>query len=319
MRILVVVTLLLNSLFANEYLESIYENILIKNTKTVIESTNRLQKTIQEQDEKKAKELFSDLVKEWKSVQAFYILGDLDSSYIDIPRYIDTFHHGNEDITVQLQRIVQSDDDLSISLFKHSFKTINALEYILFEQDIKKERVKNIALQIVSTIRGYLQDIKEGYTETKKAFVSDEQKANAMMLNALIETSYKLKEWRVGDPAGLSRKYKKDPDNTRGEYFLSQNSFSAIKAILDSHLNILDKKDFKNYGALISSYDVKEELQDAITNLKDAKQNLSTLEKDDFSKAKPLFRSLKKVHISYYITLIGKLKITAKVLDADGD
>jgi hypothetical protein len=139
------------------------------------------------------------------------------------------------------------------------------------------------------------------------------------MLNSLIENSYKLKEWRIGDAAGLSRKYKGKPDNARAEYALSKNSQLAIASIIDTHLDILDERDFKNYGALIKSYDVKDELSSAIEYLKDTKAKLSLIDGDDFSKAKPLFKSAKKIHMTYYITLIGKLKVTAKVLDADGD
>lgn len=319
MRVLIVAMLFFTSSFANEYLNAIYENILLKNTQEAIEATKSLEKSIAVTEQAQAKEQFVTLIKRWKSVQNFYVLGDLDSSYIDTPRYIDIYHHGNEDITVQLKRVIQSSEALSISLFKHSYKSINALEYILYEHDLNQKRVKDIALIITETIREYLNDIKQGYQEHKEAFLENEQKANAMMLNALIESSYKLKEWRIGDPAGLSRKYDGDPDSRRGEYFLSKNSDEAVAAIINTHLQVLDKQDFKNYGSLIRSYGIQKQLDASVEHLKEAKKKLHLIKDEDFSNAKALFNELNRLHISYYITLIGELKITAKVLDADGD
>lgn len=312
MKIILVLGVFVGSLFANGYLESIYENIALKSTKDAIKSVKVLQKNVK-------KENFTNVVKSWKRVEAFYILADLNDDYIDIPRYIDIFHHGNEDIKIQLDKIVADKEDLSISLYKNSHKGINALEYILFTKDLNNKRVKDIIQIITSNMIINLEDIYNGYVESKDEFLKDMRKANAIMLNSLIENSYKLKEWRIGDAAGLSRKYKGKPDNRRAEYFISKNSKVAIESIIDTHLDVLDEREFKNYGSLIKSYGVTDEINDAIKYLKDSKNNLSLVQNDDFSKAKPLFKSAKKLHITYYITLIGKLKVTAKVLDADGD
>lgn len=307
------------TLFANESLNSIYENVILKNSKNAIESIQIIKKDIEQNQNKKVKKDFSDLVTSWKSVEASYILGDLDDSYLDTPRYIDTFHQGNEDITKQLDLIIASKEDLSISLYKNSHKTINALEYILFTKDLKNSRVKNIALIISRTLEGNLQDIYDGYKESQKKFIKDELTANAMMLNALIENSYKIKEWRVGDPAGLSRKFKGKPSDERAEYFLSKNSIVAVQSILNTHLQILADQEYKNFGSMIKSYEVNEELNDAIKYLNSALKNSNMIKNDDFNDAKKLYKSLKKLHATYYISLIGKLQITAKILDADGD
>lgn len=319
MKFILGVLLLINTIYANENLDSIYENILLKNTIHAQKIAKNLAIAIEKDNIVISKETFTELVKAWKSVESFYILGDLDDNYLDTPRYIDTFHQGNEDIKVQLDLIIESNEDLSFALYKNSHKTINALEYILFKKDLNEQRVKKIALIIIKTIDQNLDEIYTGYVESKKMFLSDEQQANAMMLNALIETSYKVKEWRVGDPAGLSRKYKGKVDNTKGEYYQSKNSLEAIEAILITHLKVLSKQEFRNFGTMIESYEVKEELQDSVTYLNLALKEVRKLENDDFLKARPLYKSLKKLHIAYYISLIGKLKITSKILDADGD
>ena len=316
----IIVSLLFSTIMlANESLLSIYDNILLKNSQQSISDIKSLQISIKNEDKKKINEGFKDFVKSWKSVDAFYILGDLDDNYLDTPRYIDIFHQGNEDITKQLDLIIQEKDDLSVSLYKNSHKTINALEYILFTKDLKNERVKNIALIITAKIQENLEEIYNGYIETKDKFLKDEVTANAMMLNSLIENSYKIKEWRVGDPSGLSRKFKGKASNERAEYSISKNSIVAIGSILDTHLLVLDNQKFKNFGSMIKSYEVKDELNDAVKYLHQAVKNTEVIKNDDFTNAKPLYKSLKKLHATYYISLIGKLKVTAKILDADGD
>lgn len=319
MRVLLVFSLVFNFLFANEHLESIYDSIVLNNSKNAISNIKKLSKSIEENKIELVKDQFKDVVSSWKSVQSFYILGDLDENYLDTPRYLDTFHHGNEDIKEQLDRILSDNEDLSISLYKNSHKTINALEYVLFTKDLNNKRVKNVLLIICEKMLQNLEDIYTGYKDAREIFVKDEQKANAVMLNSLIENSYKLKEWRIGDAAGLSRKYKGDADNKRAEYAISKNSQLAIASIIDTHLLILANQNFKNFGSLVKSYNINDELNDAIKYLKEAKSNLKLIKNDDFTKAKPLYKSAKKLHATYYISLIGKLKVTAKVLDADGD
>jgi hypothetical protein len=306
-------------MFANESLLSIYENVLLKNSKQSIIDIKLVEKNIEKEDKEKINASFKSFVHSWKSVDAFYILGDLDDNYLDTPRYIDTFHQGNEDIKKQLDLIIQEKDDLSVSLYKNSHKTINALEYILFTKDLKNERVKKIALLITSKLKENLEVIYNGYIETKSQFLKDEVTANAMMLNSLIENSYKIKEWRVGDPAGLSRKFKGKPSNDRAEYSISQNSLVAINSILNTHLMILGNQKFKNFGSMIKSYSVEDELNDAVKYLEESIINAKLVKNDDFKNAKKLYKSLKKLHSTYYISLIGKLKVTAKILDADGD
>jgi len=307
------------TLFANESLLSIYENILIKNSKEAVLDIQKVKHSIQNNNKNEVKKSFKGFVKSWKSVDSFYILGDLDDNYLDTPRYIDTFHQGNEDIKKQLDLIIDEKEDLSISLYKNSHKTINALEYILFTKDLSNKRIKNIALIISDKLEENLNEIYNGYIETKDKFLKDEITANAMMLNALIENSYKIKEWRVGDPAGLSRKFRGKPSNGRAEYAISKNSIVAIESILNTHLTVLDNQKFKNFGSMIRSYEVSEELNDAIKYLKQSLQNSKEIKNDDFTNAKKLYKSLKKLHATYYISLIGKLKVTAKILDADGD
>lgn len=319
MKLVLTVFLFVNVLFANESLQSIYSNIILNNSKNAVLLAKDMRKNIEAIDIKSTKGVFAKLVVAWKKVEAFYILGDLNRDYLDTPRYIDIFHHGNEDIKKQLDLILSKKDELKYALYKNSHKSINALEYILFEKNLEQTRVRESALLVIAHIQKKLEEIHEGYIKEEKTFLKDEVTANAMMLHTLIENSYKLKEWRVGDPAGLSRKFKGKPNNERAEYYISQNSLLAIQAIIATHQVVLDKQNYKNFGTMIDSYGAKEELSSAHKYLSQALAQSKTIKNDNFLEAKPLFKSLKKLHATYYITLISKLKITAKILDADGD
>jgi len=319
MKILLGLLLSITFVFANESLNSLYENIILKDSKQTLVDIKKLTADIKNDNFDKVKKDFVALVKSWKSVEAFYILGDLDDNYLDTPRYLDMYHQGNEDIKAQLDLILKSDEDLKVALYKNSHKTINALEYILFTKDLKMKRTKEIALIITKKIQQNLQEIQDGYLKVKSILIEDEKLANYVIVNSLIENSYKLKEWRIGDTAGLSKKYLGKPDNRRAEYYLSQNSIIAIKAIIDAHLRILDKQEYENYGSLARTYGASDAIDEAVKHLKDAKFYALKIKNDDFNKSKDMYESLKKLYFIYYITLIDKLQVTSKILDADGD
>ncbi len=319
MKILLGLLLSMTFIFANESLNSLYENVILKDSKQTIIDIKKLTNSIKSDNIETAKKDFVALIKSWKSVEAFYILGDLDDDFLDTPRYLDMYHQGNEDIKAQLDLIIKSDEDLKIALYKNSHKTINALEYILYKKDLKNKRVKDIALIITKKMQENFQDILDGYIKVKKSFVEDEPKANYVTVNSLIENSYKLNEWRIGNSAGLSKKYLGKADNRRAEYYISKNSITAIEAIIDTHLRILDTQKYKNYGTLARSYGANKAIDDAIAHLKDAKRYASQIKNDNFAEATNLYNSLKKLFYIYNITLIEKLQVTSKILDADGD
>lgn len=228
-----------------QVLKNIYDNVILKDIKKAVNDSKILEVSIKEKDIQKTKLAFTNLIKSWKSVEAFYILGDINEDYIDTPRYIDIFHNGNEDITEQLDRAINSSDSIRIVLFKNSLKSINALEYILYAKDIKNERVNQIALTINSKIKSYLEEIQEQYISSEEYFLSNLKKANSFVINALIQNTYKLKEWRIGDVMGATKKYEGKPDNKRAEYFLSKNSANAIESILLTYKKILIVKNLK--------------------------------------------------------------------------
>ncbi len=61
------------------------------------------------------------------------------------------------------------------------------------------------------------------------------------------------------------------------------------------------------------------ELEAVIAKIDEAKKELKSLPKDDFTNAKKLFDLASQIHDLYYITIIDKLGLKAEILDADGD
>ena len=300
-------------IFASErMLVNVVKNVSIPNVQATITNAKSLQKDLNDEN-------FTKFIKSWKKVEALYFAGDLDENFADTPRYMDVFNNLKEDLNTQMQRVIESKDEPKVALFKNSFKTVNALEYILYNDKEITPREKAIAIEILNSFISHLEDIKEVYETFLTSKPKDEKMEKGLILNTLIASSYKLKEWRIGNASGNSSKFKNDAKNERAEYFLSKNSFAAIDAILEAHKEVLLKS--KNYD--FATYALEKgaaiELLGIVDNINLMQEKLRKLPKDDFTKANNLFNSAKDIHNAYYVTLVEKLSISAKILDADGD
>ena len=299
--------------FASErMLVNVVKNVSIPNVQATITNAKSLQKDLSDEN-------FTKFIKSWKKVEALYFAGDLDENFADTPRYMDVFNNLKEDLNTQMQRVIESKDEPKVALFKNSFKTVNALEYVLYNDKEITPREKAIAIEILNSFISHLEDIKEVYETFLTSKPKDEKMEKGLILNTLIASSYKLKEWRIGNASGNSSKFKNDAKNERAEYFLSKNSFAAIDAILEAHKEVLLKS--KNYD--FATYALEKgaaiELLGIVDNINLMQEELRKLPKDDFTKATNLFNPAKNMHNAYYVTLVEKLSITAKILDADGD
>ena len=308
-----------NTISDNEVLKTIYEKVILANSKKATYDISELKKALEEKDITKSKELFKKVITSWKSVQSSYILGELNEDYIDTPRLIDIYHHGNEDIKLQLDRAIQSEDDIKIVLFKNSLKSINALEYILYKKDISNNRINDIALAITKRIQSHLNDINEEYKNQEANFLSDLKKANSILINQLNQNTYKLKEWRLGDTIGLSKKYENNPNNERAEYYTSKNSSLAINAILTTYKNIFDSNQYLDYGDYLKTLTQEDQIEEFRETINKAMKLNIKINNDDFSKAKELFEEANKIHVILFLDLIEELSINAKIIEADGD
>jgi len=322
MKAIIILISLMVYLQAQNVGESIYENIILKDVKIVNQNLSQLKVLVKDNaSDKEIKDGFTQMMMSWKRVETLYLAADLDEDYIDIPRYIDIFHQGKENIYEQLDLILLSSDSLDIELFKNSNKSINALEYLIFKKSQKTERQKEMIIYILNHIGKHLKTIEIFYQNNKVQFMVNEQKLNAIIMNALIESSYKLKEWRVGDAAGLSRKYKNSPKNARSEYPISKLSYKAIEAILLTHQAVVGEQKYVNFSDVIRNAGADKELLNVRRSIKNALKYLYSAPEYDFGsqEMKRVYQELTALHNAYYISLIGALKVTSKILDSDGD
>jgi len=314
-KIFLISVLLVSSIFANEpVFSSIIKNVSIAYTQQAIDDAKKLQKSFTNSN-------FKEFIKSWKKVEAIYLAGEIDSDYLDIPRYIDVFNNLNENLNSQMQRVINSKSDVKTALFKNSFKTVNALEYVLYSKESLNDRQIEIKNEILSSIISKLQEIKEAYENYLKNANKNENELenNAKLLNTLTASTYRLKEWRIGNPAGLSAKYKNEAKNSRAEYFLSQSSFDAIDAILDAHKDLVSNQRYPNLINLAKDKNALNDLNLVSSKIDEAKKELKRLKTDDFSNAKKLFDLVSQIHDLYYISIIDKLGLKPNILDADGD
>lgn len=324
-KILLLFSFFVNSLLAEIdnkdriILENLYDNVLLIDSKKALEDIKSLDKEITSKNNHGIKLAFKELIKSWKSVEAFYLLGDINEEYIDTPRLMDIFHNGNEDITKQLDLALDSNDDTKIALFKNSLKSINALEYLLFTKDINNHRVFSFSKTIIKRLTTHFENIHNGYINNKSKFLSNIKKANSLAINKLIQSSYKLKEWRVGDVAGLTKKYKNKGSNIRAEYYLSKNSVIAIEAILNTYKRILHNQNFDDYGDYLFSMTDGKEMTKLINSLDKSLQIVSKISDNDLKNQKKLYDEINIIHTILFIDMIEDLQINAKILDADGD
>lgn len=311
-KIFLILIFLTGVLFANETIfQSVIKNVALKDTQSAINSAKKLQKELNDEN-------FTKFLKDWKRVEANYLAGEINSDYLDTPRYIDVFNNLKEDLNSQMQRVIDGNLDIKKALFKNSFKTINALEYLLYSSKELNDRKKEIGREILNSIIKNLEDIKTVYeTYLKNPIKKDDD--NAKLINTLVSSSYRLKESRIGNPAGFSTKYKNDAKNSRAEYFLSQNSFEAIDSILDAQKEMIANEGYINLLNLAKDKNATHELEAVIAKIDEAKKELKYLPKDDFTNAKKLFDLASQIHDLYYITIIDKLGLKAEILDADGD
>ena len=323
-KIVMLLALAFGMLFANENAqENILNNVLIKNTQNAIETSKQLQNELNgaSYNEAKIKALFSNLVFNWKKVETLYIAGDLDNNYLDTPRYIDVFHNLKENLNEQMQRVQESNDEVRVALFKNSFKTINALEYVLYAKKSMSKRDIEISKVIAKNIQTHLEDILEVYQSNTEKFLTNEVFSNGIIMNTLVQSAYKLKEWRIADVAGLSLKYKNNPNASRAEHFISQNSTHAIKAILLTHKEVLNSNEYFDFGDMYEKQLNNDDVKKTRELIEIALAKLALIKNDDLSskEAQELYVAVNNLYNHYFFSLIQDLKITSKILDADGD
>ncbi len=310
-KIILLLTLFSFSLFAKqEVMKSILDNVLLANSQNAMNVALEFSANIKDKkDLTILKKDFTKLVSAWKKVETFYLAAELNEDTIDTPRYIDIFHNIKENLHEQIQRVIDSKDDVEVEMYKNSFKTINALEYALYTKGFDDRRYEIINV-IMNNMLNRLDEINDVYLNDTSKFLNDTKWANAAIINMLIDSSFKLRDWRIGDMAGLSLKYKNKPNNKRAEYYLSLNSKIALRAILEVHDSIINS----SYGDFLISKGAKAQITLIRKLIAKSLENLKYLQNDDYlaKDVKKLYVQVDKLHKTYYVALINSLELLQK-------
>ncbi len=321
-KILTIVLFLSLSLFAKneDMIDSILKNVLVKNTQICLEKITKMQTDLGTKDVKKLRDDFSNVVFAWKKVQATYIAGDLNEDLIDTPHIIDNYHQGNESISEQLSRIRISKNDLNTELFRNSHKSINALEYILFAHDKLNKKDFEIAKKILDNLSTHIMEVLKIYKNPPQKFLKDTMFANSAILNALIDSVYKTKQWRLGEALAKEKKFK-SKDASRFEYQTSKQSLTALRAIEQVYDEVLNAQAYEDFGDMALANGAKQEITDVRNILNELKTLLNNTKEDELlgKKGEKAYELFNQLYLNYAIYMVGNLQITAKIIEADGD
>lgn len=269
---------------------------------------------------------FKDLIMAWKSLELSFIAGYYDEDITDLPRYIDTFHRGNEDLGQQLQLILESSDPLSKAMFKTSVKTVNALEILLYSQTSSKKQAKWMLAhpRAVSMIKVIVTQLKvqfeelDSFYKKKEWWGKDPASVVQNLVNSLVDSSYRLHVWRVQEPAGLGRKKSQEPY----EYERSGLSSLAIGRILSDYIEIFGTSD-KNGLVTLAKKDHQDGMKQVLRRMIHVKKQVDALNpsirQNSVKSIKQVERELSKLHDDFLKIMIQALSLQDHILDADGD
>ncbi|DAB29674.1 MAG TPA: hypothetical protein CFH84_08205 [Sulfurimonas sp. UBA12504] len=316
----------------NLSLEKIYKDVILKDINTtyehsllLVESVKDLNETNTTQTLLAAQEAFKTLVLAYKSVESAYIAGRESDAMRDIAEFnLEQFilNSKGDTLFTDLQKIF----DGTGALYKNSHLGITALEYALFDRAVTTEvmlsKMNTIrltsALTMAQTISQNLLVVKN-YYESESGFLQDNDTAMTLLLNQLVDNTYKLKEKRIGDASGFTVKYQDNPDSTRLEYYKSVYSLEAIEAILATHKKIMDNglsEIAKLANAESEASAIVEKLSEAIAICNTYPASLEAHVAS--SQTQELYNTIVILQMNY-TALINGLNFKQDLLEADGD
>jgi len=269
-------------------------------------------------DEESAKAAFTTLMIRWKRTEALYVAGELSSSMIDLPAQIDAFHSGNTDIHALLDRTFENNTSLSAMLYQSVARSVNALEYTLYKEGELTQRRMDAAHFISEALLSECETIAAFYGADTQ-WEADEEESTAVLINQLIGSAYKLKEWRIGEAAGLVVKYRDDPDASRFEYTVSGLSLEAMGAIIAAHRDVMAS----GLGDIASARGAGSQAEaivghlDAFTALLESFDAPVEADATD-ARLSALYERADLLQ-NEYSALIAALSYTQTIIEADGD
>jgi predicted lipoprotein len=259
----------------------------------------------------------------WKRVEAIYVAKKYESSMIDIPAQIDYYNLGNTDIPARLDQIFAGTSPLEGQLYQSATRSMTALEYTFFgNQDIADinmtQRRADAAKIMINYLSDNIQRIADFYAQSS-AFVDSSEEAVGIIINQLIDSTYKLKEWRIGDPAGYTQKYKDNPDAKRLEYYKSIRSLESMRAILSAQEAVM----LNGLQEIAASNSAQSEASALVNLLKDAIAQIDAFDTPienavASTKSRDLYNTIGILQTSY-TALINALNFQQDIIEADGD
>lgn len=310
--------------------ESIYKNDANESYTAVQELVNSLQDLSQTQSQtnlQTAQVKFKAFILTQKKVEAAFLADAFSDDFLDTLGYMEYFHSGkNTDMVNELDTIFKLNTALSEALYKNSNKSITSLEYALFGED---ENISSImgkmdarrseaALIMGEKIATYSLLIRDFYVNNE-SFLEDVKLSTSELINRLIDSTYKLKEWRIGEAAGLVKKYEGVVDKTKLEYYKSASSLDAIISILQTHQRIMQNglgTIASNAGAQTQADAIAQTLQNTISTCQGFDASLEDSLSEE--RVKNLYNEINVLQ-QEYTALIASMNFTQKIIEADGD
>jgi predicted lipoprotein len=323
-------------------LTSLQQNVFLAHANGLVQELKELNSTMQRLEANttsstvtKLQNHFVAIMKEWKAVEAGYIALDYSDELIDTPQFIDYYHTGNIDVASDIDTALGKSGKVSDYMYRNSSKTITALEYLLYGDNattaslatsLNKRKKEAIGI-VVENLIFRANKIAVFYASDTNFSTNATDAANSMV-NVLVDSAYKLKEWRIGEASGIAVKYKESPDPSRLEYAKSRLSLEAMKTILLTHQEIMGEQTYGNFGSfavengastIVAS--IRNEIKTALAlvNSFNAPIEDSITTKSYDSKVADLYTSIKSLQALYYESLIASLNLTAEIIEADGD
>lgn len=278
------------------------------------------------------REKTQELILSYKRVETLYVAEKLESSMTDIPVYVEVFSAGDIDrktpILNELATVLNSANTTPIesALYKNAYKSITGLVYALYgDQEsaavvytkMDERRVSAIKIMIENIVV-QLKIISDFYVDDR-SFLDDSEASITILLNQLAISSNRLKEWRLGDPGGLTQKYISTPDALRFEYYASQTTLEAIQEIALAHQTVLENGLYTLAvagGATSEADAISQQIKSIITL---CESFTTPIEADvDDAKIAQLYNGAYVLQ-NDYTALINALNFQQDIIEADGD
>lgn len=275
---------------------------------------------------------FALLLQAMKRTEALYIAGDYNRSLIDTLTLVDIFHVGKDTIYDDLDFIATNSASVESLLFKSSYKSINALEYLLYQTDgnqtvLKKFQDNSRYAQMVAVAADAIAlkyaSIEQFYRTGN--FLDQSTFADAV-LNAMVDSSYKLKEWRLGDPGGFTNASSGNPDAALLEYPYAKMSLEAMLAVLSAYERLFDDSDdsFAQYCNDLGAQNEVQNINSVIITMKlillGMKESDAVVSSAAFAELYNQSKTLNSLIVSSLVAALQqKSTITIGIIEADGD